>query len=108
MKFDHVDVANGECKAINTPRTAEEVYAVRNLGIPADMVRQGILTLDKKEKKKEDRPEVIVEENNTTDSVSVDDLSIEELHKIFEEKEGKTVPVNKKNDINWIKNKIFS
>lgn len=44
MLFDHLDVANGDCKAVGLPWTSEEAYAVRNLGIPAELVRQGILT----------------------------------------------------------------
>lgn len=35
-----MDVINGECRDNTTPRTAEEVYAVRILNIPAEMVRQ--------------------------------------------------------------------
>ena len=46
MLYNALDVANWECKAIGTPRTAEEVFAVRNLGIPADAVRAGVLTLE--------------------------------------------------------------
>ena len=49
MLFDQFDVAKWECKAIGTPRNAEEVFAVRNLGIPAEAVRQGILTREEYE-----------------------------------------------------------
>ena len=46
MLYNTLDVANWECKAIGTPRTADEAFAVRNLGIPADAVRAGVLTLE--------------------------------------------------------------
>lgn len=44
MLFDHFDVIKWDCKDIGTPRTAEEVFAIRNEGIPAEAVRKGIFT----------------------------------------------------------------
>lgn len=105
MNYTDMDVINGECRDNTTPRTAEEVYAVRILNIPAEMVRQWVLTLEQYEKGIKLPKEVKTEQSDT---VTSDDLSLEELHKIFEEKEGKKVPINKKNDSEWIKTKIFN
>ncbi len=51
MDFNAIDMKNGDCKEIGIAWSPEEAYAVRNLGIPAEMVREGILTQEAYDKK---------------------------------------------------------
>lgn len=47
----------GRCKAIGIPWSLEELKAVYELKIPAEYVRQGILTVDRYEKAKAEKTE---------------------------------------------------
>lgn len=61
MLFDQFDVQKWDCKSIGTPWNAEEVFAVRNEGIPAEAVRQGILTREDYEASVGNTPKVVKE-----------------------------------------------
>lgn len=108
VEFDAGDVARGDCFAIWVPWTAEQVYAVRNLWIPAEQVRQWILTHTQhedqvKEEEKEEVEEVAEEMPSTVKEVGTD-----ELVKMYEEKFGKRISGRFRNDSQWIINKLNS
>lgn len=46
------------------------------------------------------------EEDNKEDEQTEEEKMLEELRKAYKEKYNQEVPVNKKNDINWIKSKL--
>lgn len=54
----------------------------------------------------EDKDETEDKEDDTEEEKSEEDLLLEQLRKTYKEKYNQEVPVNKKNDINWIKSKL--
>jgi len=127
MLFDHQDVAAGECHSVGQPWTAEEVYAVRNLGIAPELVRKGILKVEdlqnveikapKKEVKVaslEAKEEELVPQKEEVEQVAIEEeksaeieQTLEEIQLAYTEIVGK-IPVNMKNNKERLKNKILS
>lgn len=54
----------------------------------------------------ENKDETEDKEDDTEEEKSEEDLLLEQLRKTYKEKYNQEVPVNKKNDINWIKSKL--
>jgi len=54
----------------------------------------------------EDKDETENKEEDTEEEKSEEELLLEQLRKAYKDKYNQEVPVNKKNDINWIKSKL--
>lgn len=119
MLFDQFDVASWDCHSIGQSRTADEVYAVRNLGIAPELVRKGILKPEdmgkmtaktasleaKKEElapQQEEAEQVVIEEEKEAEL----EQSLEEIQLAYTEIVGK-IPANMKNNKERLKNKIL-
>ena len=102
MEYTALDVANGDCFAVGQPRTAEQVFAVRNLGIDPELVRSWVLSM---KQKKEEKVIAKEEEKDIKEpemvEVSLDDLKAKYLDKFWSK-----VPNIKSKDIEWIISKI--
>lgn len=123
MLFDMFDVARGDCKALGTPWTAEEVYAVRNLWIDPELVRKWVLNLSDLviQPQKEVKKQVVIEtkeelevQKEEVEEVSAEEVktveleqTLEEIQLAYQEIVGK-LPARYKNDKVWLNNKILS
>lgn len=105
--FTQLQVEQGFCKNVSTPRSAEEAYAVFNLWIDAELVRKGKFPgIAKTNKEEQEEPKEIVD---TTDDLKPEEIeTLEQAHSVYFSKFNKEVANNKKNDLNWIKDKIFN
>lgn len=125
MEFNAHDVETWECKAIGLPRTSEEVFAVRNLGIDHNLVREWILTLEALEeyKSKSNKKEKIIikdkwekeaveteEKAEPAEEVSANEIvwSLAELNSLYQAKFGKKVPWMLQKNAEWISKKLNS
>ncbi len=88
MDFNAIDVMNGDCKAIWTPWNNKEAFAVRNLKIPAEFVRQWIFTLVDYEKAKNNTIKDTFKEEIKEETIEskVEEIIVSEIEKDNDEK----------------------
>lgn len=72
--------------------------------LPPAIMRSGAVEQFKKEKPVEIKENFLIKEKEETEIKEVSEIDF--LRTKFEEQEGKEVPRNKKNDIDWIKSKL--
>ena len=108
MEFTGLDVANGDCFDVMIPRTATQAFAVRNLKIPAELVRQWVETIEQLDLYNNNltaKPQRVVETKDIEETMEKWITTVE-LQAKYLEKTGKQAPARYKNDIQWLINKL--
>ncbi len=88
--------------SISGTKVSETEYQKNNLELENERLKQEIEDL-----KKSQNPVVVSWKVDDTDLIDTSKLTIKQLSTEYQNKFGKEVPNNKKNDIEWIKNALI-